>query len=67
MPRGNDIEGNATWEAGIHSQYGIHSNAQELINAHRASVDYAVVKALLLTRASPSFSATSKPLRVIRP
>ena len=27
----------------------------------------AVVKALLLTRASPSFSATSKPLRVMSP
>ncbi len=27
----------------------------------------AVVKALLLTRASPSFSAISKPLRVISP
>jgi hypothetical protein len=48
MPRGNDTAGNATFNQDLHAQYGIYANAEEMIHAHRAAVDYGVVKALLL-------------------
>lgn len=59
MPRGNDIEGNAVWNEGAYGQYGIFANAEEMINAHRAGVNHAVVKAQLL-REDPEATAEAR-------
>lgn len=48
MPRGDDTQAHAEFDAAAVAQYGIHSNAQELIEAHRRSVNPAVQKASLL-------------------
>lgn len=48
MPRGDDKAAHAEFDAASLSQYGIHANAQEMIDAHRRSISPAYRKAALL-------------------
>jgi hypothetical protein len=48
MPRGNDTAYATEFNANTMSQYGIHSNAEEMIADHRARLDPALSKASLM-------------------
>jgi len=45
MPRGNDTEYAVDFDKKVMEQYGVHPNAQALIDAHRASRDPGVLRA----------------------
>jgi hypothetical protein len=49
MPRGNDTEHAKTFNKDTTAQYGVFPNADEMIRAHRASIDPAVTRASLLS------------------
>lgn len=48
MPRGNDTEGNAQWNEQTLAAHGILGNAEDMIRAHRASIDRSAIKAMLV-------------------
>lgn len=48
MPRGNDVEGNAQWNEQTLNAHGILGNAEDMIRAHRASIDRGLIKAMLI-------------------
>jgi hypothetical protein len=59
MPRGNDPDAAAEFDSSLFEQYGVHSNAQELIDAHQASVDPALTRAQL-AQIDPEATAEAK-------